>query len=907
MRRLRGEQFCSVDHLDAYSAQQAEFALERLAASVTDKPNTARPPSPKSTPKLRPIAAQSDTAPEAPVTAGSVAVQEREVEVAAPVRAEPEPDYPLAPYLDQSGIPPREFETTENRRTGFAPVDNWGKAPQGWSMPPFHSEPSDPRTWNAGKLVAQIPPVAGWRELLAPKAPVDEETSAEVHPDGTLIRENAAQALLQAAPAPVWTGSIRNDFALPGNHLEPAQPLPIPGLAPKALLDDDAVGTPSSGIVLLEREAAETLGQPPATALSNLRSFALAEGQLAQAELAPTAPLASKTLLGEAFSVGTPGIQLLQPEITETLGPAPQTPAWTGFGDAVRHTFEFAEKRLAHADHVPTRIRTQASSLEWYQMSGAQFPATTIAQAGVLFYSGNPSLHLGLPQHVTLRAQTGTAAGTLVSETALDPAAQALALPHPLGWSWTQSITAPKVPMPDFSPARPREAVPGGTETWQEVQGSVREPEPRWLGTNKVPMPDFPPSRLDYPAPTGTETWQEMRSTVREPEPRWLGTNRVPMPDFPPTRLDHAAPTGTEAWQEIQGTVREPEARWLGTNNVAMPDVPPARLDDAAPAGTETWRAAQGPIEGPQARWVTAAHLSYGGPNFGWEYATAQQITLSSITALEAAPLPNAPSLLDFHARVRAGVVIAAPRILRDWAVLRTDTMQFESGPLSPVLTVGHLRWHPLMPFRVAPVTAACITPPTVSLRPIKRLVKPAENSPAVTDERAPIAQSGPVKYSPVAIVVIPPPQFALLPAALTDEQRYVAQVPNGVWRLPRVRHTGYRALGPFPKLPLRLPDEYLRPSTPEMAAPVDELKISGVPAQQDLSGMPQLNTPNAARIHPADYLVWPRPKGLKLGRMLPERIIPVDASVPAIKRFGPGRAGFLQDLGGNADGLAKA
>ncbi len=37
MRRLRGEQFCSIEHMDQYSAQQAEFALERLAASVSDR------------------------------------------------------------------------------------------------------------------------------------------------------------------------------------------------------------------------------------------------------------------------------------------------------------------------------------------------------------------------------------------------------------------------------------------------------------------------------------------------------------------------------------------------------------------------------------------------------------------------------------------------------------------------------------------------------------------------------------------------------------------------------------------------------------------------------------------------------------------------------------------------------
>ncbi len=103
------------------------------------------------------------------------------------------------------------------------------------------------------------------------------------------------------------------------------------------------------------------------------------------------------------------------------------------------------------------------------------------------------------------------------------------------------------------------------------------------------------------------------------------------------------------------------------------------------------------------------------------------------------------------------------------------------------------------------------------------------------------------------------------------------------------------------------MPDEYLRTSRPEMPPAMDEVRLCGVEVQQDLSGMPQFATPDAARIHPADYLVWPQPKGLKIGRMLPERIAPQDASAPPIKRFGPGRAGFLQDRGRNADGLAKA
>jgi hypothetical protein len=86
----------------------------------------------------------------------------------------------------------------------------------------------------------------------------------------------------------------------------------------------------------------------------------------------------------------------------------------------------------------------------------------------------------------------------------------------------------------------------------------------------------------------------------------------------------------------------------------------------------------------------------------------------------------------------------------------------------------------------------------------------------------------------------------------------------------------------------------------------VDELRPADLETKQDRSGMPQLGGPVPERIHPADYLVWPQPKGLKLGKMYPERTSAPEASAPAIKRFGPGRAG-LQPPRRKADGLASA
>ncbi len=652
MRRLRGEQFCSVEHLDAYSAQQAEFALERLAASVSDKPNTARPPAPKPAPKLRPIASPPETRVEPPALS-AVAVEERE-QTQKP--QEPEPDYPMAPYLAQSSIPVREPEAAESRRNGVAPLETWSEN-TGWSMPPYRSEPSDPRTWNAGKLAAQIPPAAGFRELLTAKPAAEEVNSGEVYSQGTLIQNSTA------------------------------------------FLEDT-----------------------------------------------PSIPLEDGT-------------------------------------DSIRHEISLAKNHFPTAERVPANVRLVASSFEWYQVSDPQFFPAPVVQGEVPFSTtAAPVLPVAEAQPSAPQMREISAGGPVEAETSLNPEVPDVAFPHPLGKSWDQSITAP----------------------------------------------------------------------------------RVAIPEFQPVRLYDAAPVGTETWQEAQTTVKNPSASW------------------------------------------SPAHLGFNGPVFGWESSPIRQIPLNGVTAQDTATVAAAPSLLNFSLRIHAGFTSAPARILGNWAVLRTNTIEFGSGPLSPMLSATGIRWHALMPFRIARIDASAgIAPPVAALRSVVRLAKPPQEDPATPAMRTPIAQSGPVKYSPVALVVLPPPQFALLPAALADEQRYVAQAPNGVWRLPRVRHTGYRALGPFPKLPLRMPDEYLRTPAPVMAPATDELRPTAAHTQQDLSGMPKFAAPDTVRIHPADYLIWPRPKSLKLGRMNPERIPPASQTA-SVKRFGPGRAEFLQDRGRNADGLAK-
>ncbi len=75
-----------------------------------------------------------------------------------PVAPPTEVEYPMAAYLNQDPIEARSSNSpTVRKEAEFAPVEHWGKVSPAWSMPTFHSEPGDARTWNAGKLASQIP------------------------------------------------------------------------------------------------------------------------------------------------------------------------------------------------------------------------------------------------------------------------------------------------------------------------------------------------------------------------------------------------------------------------------------------------------------------------------------------------------------------------------------------------------------------------------------------------------------------------------------------------------------------------------------------------------------------------------------------------------------------------------
>ncbi len=745
MRRLRGEQFCSLEHMDQYAAQQAEFALERLAASVTDRPSTERPPAiARPVPKLRPKTANADPViatselPTESVIQTAVALEEQDAASAVeliPTAAETE--IPMAAYLAQNPIEPRTSESRGQKSPGFDPLDHWGKISPSWSMPAFHSEPGDPRTWNAGKLASQIPPIAGWRELLAPKA---------------------------AEPV--------------GSHRDVDPQLPYLAVAVEQIT-----------------------AIPARTELLSVFPQRLTEFKLRQ---------------------------LQQGTVASVLETESHThSSWTGpviatIAESDPSSFRVAENRLDAGLHMVTALRPQTLVFEWQDVGGAQIaPVAPIPGGFALAETGIQGLSPADTQRSSWDKRVAIATGAEESGTTMGPATTEahIALPHPTPWNWTQTLQVPAVALPELHPAA-----------------------------------------MSYTHGVGSE------------------------------------------WQEPKGTLQNPAIH----------------------------------------QWI-APHLGYNGPSFGWESSPVRTTEANTGSVAEPPHFPEVDvRIRDYRAHVNAGLEAPGRIVLLGWSTPKLDTTELEVGPLvnlRPTVTTMAIQVRPLLPFRAAHLESvtnafSSLTPvpgsaPAMVLKRAMRSVPapvqverlaipgPAPMFPrSATTSRTPItstaksttiAQAGPLKYSPVAIVVMPPPQFALLPAVLSDEQRCAAQTPNGVWRLPRVRHTGYRALGPFPKLPLRLPDRYLKTRASEVPPAFEEIPRQRVTVQQDPSLLPTFAAPVATHIHPADYFAWPAPKGLKLGRMLPERQdLSQSAGDARVRRFGPGRAG-LQSRNRSADGLARS
>ena len=798
MRRLRGEQFCSPEHLDHYTAQQAEFALERLAASVVEKPNTERPPVPKPTGKLRlkpPLNGAHTTAPVATQTIPPVAAPHEQDAVtarrSAPEIQSVEADYPMGRYLDQSEIAPRALKNDEEpKKGGFAPVETWGKSSPSWTMPPFRAEPSDPRTWNAGRLVSKIPPAAGWRESGSGK-PVDAADEDIELPQLTV--EEAEIPHLSVEVAPIQETLRRTEFhdAFPPRLTQYRQLAPKPGSAlaqviekfpaefasPQSVLTGVAEfianGFPLPANVLAPANGVQRTGLRPQSS-----SFVFDEANGPQfAGIVPTC--------GETSLVGTPS----------SLLPL-----------AATQPFELRQSNGAFAS--PAAF--DGANVPQFSIAAPSMGGTPLTSASSLV------LLSGKPLPTGLRLATGVfGAGTTIG-----PAAPAAfyAIPQPPEWKQTDSFSVPTVTLPELSPRQFLRADPSRAASgWREVPQSVQ----------------------------------------------------------PPT---------------LQGLL---------------------------------------PLLGDI------------GPTFGWELSQPTGWSGQIGVNLESVQLAAALRVGEFHHTILTSLPHAEHRVQRSWATLKTDAARLNVGPLvslRPAVTALDVQMRPLMPFKQAYLEhvgeASGLIPnsgqspellalgATIAIRPqfaplavpAARFERRSVTAPAplaLAGKPARIRQLGPVKYSPVAITVLPPPQFSIRPPVPAEEQRYVAQAPNGVWTLGRIRHTGYRALGPFPKLPLRLPDRYLQPAASEMPPALNAVVRLPLQTKQGLSMLPTFAEPNATHVHPADYWVWPTPKGVNINRIPPEReYLKANSSLPSgpaqVRRFGPGRAG-LQTAARSADVLQRS
>jgi hypothetical protein len=107
-------------------------------------------------------------------------------------------------------------------------------------------------------------------------------------------------------------------------------------------------------------------------------------------------------------------------------------------------------------------------------------------------------------------------------------------------------------------------------------------------------------------------------------------------------------------------------------------------------------------------------------------------------------------------------------------------------------------------------------------------------------------------------LTAYPKPGFVLWPLALPRESRFAFQDP---WALPppeALSVAGYRPGGPYPKLPQRLPDRFLRLKAPGMAPPFRKAPWQALRSRRDWATSRPPDLANPVRLHAADYFRWP-------------------------------------------------
>lgn len=131
---------------------------------------------------------------------------------------------------------------------------------------------------------------------------------------------------------------------------------------------------------------------------------------------------------------------------------------------------------------------------------------------------------------------------------------------------------------------------------------------------------------------------------------------------------------------------------------------------------------------------------------------------------------------------------------------------------------------------------------------------------PSPGEAPVPFETRGTVRYSPVAWVTMPPRQFQLLPLALRFDPTLAFQLPHTMPGPAELPLSGYRTGGPYPKLPARLPHQYLRVCPPQPPARFDRVPLVSQGVRPHWECVRGLAAPQPVRKYAADYFVWPTP-----------------------------------------------
>ncbi len=881
MRRLRGEQFCSVEHLDLFSAQQAELALERLAASADEKPVTERPapvlkrlsrepqrqetqhleppppePTPiEATPELQPLADALNYSAEAgdeveatqdeADAAFSRLMEAFPAEPAAPppapaISPKPVPEYPLAAFVSGVEVPPRAPRKA-GRLESFAPVDTWGKSTYPSELPKLRSQPTDLgeiRTWKAGKLAAKVPPVAPPREFLAGRIP-----AAFTGPRGSAFEPETvspidAQPQLPALAHQVdeikaeWAGADSQRMAslTAGFRFQALRQIPSKvdnALQPEQFqtpVQQPAYHWTPSGVVLAPQYAAARTGTAVPFLSSGTGEFVLSPADF-------HAPV-------------------LQPEHHWSPSQAMVVP-----------------------EHAPVRtiLRLPQSGSLVAETNGLEYlsPEGRMAE----FSSARPEIGwaAAIPMRETWRScpPAALANSFVLNLTAFDadfvPQAEVV-LPAPPAWTFEEKFEAGRVAMP----------------VWQSAPAlAPARPMLSWTGD------------------------EEFQATVT-------------MPGMPGTVLTVGRMGPSFGWEHESARVG------VGPESCTAQDAVASEVR----VQLQALRAKIGVIPSPTPLIVPEEY----------EALIGEGIALPKEDSA-VAPAASAPRYSDFRARVRTGLPPGERCEYKDWARPRFDHSMIVTEPIAasrPALAEVHAdmeqpysvmaaRFEGIGAVETAIAARVGAGPEAISFAgatcefalagwpkmSVATTAMPSRTLLGLRSTAAPdafagsIETGGPVRYSPVTLVVVPPPQFALLKEKMAFEERFAAQAPVTAGAPVRIRHTGYRIMGPFPKLPPCVPENPFVLGSPVFASALTDVPRQAMEQRQDLVGMPEFPIRGGLRLHPADYWAWPAikaPHGSRVAADVAETAPP--ASGP-VRRFGPGRAGLQTNLK-SADGPRK-